>query len=174
MSPSSQPLSPNSKKRVLGLYITTQLFWRQTPKLCITVYWNKNILLLLSSTIKKKKKFVSLNNSHKNSHRNNTNMTFFKNILRSINLSLRLMGHIPQIILCLWGFLCIRDAGCRGDKITALSIHLIFSTTQKSVQKKTQISIHLTQLAYNQKSRSTMISVASHADLLMALSNAPS
>ena len=27
----------------LGLYVTTQLIWRQTPKLCITVYWNKNI-----------------------------------------------------------------------------------------------------------------------------------
>ena len=123
---------------------------------------------------KEKKKFVSLNNNHKNNHRNHTNRTFFKNILRSINLSLRLTGRIPQIILCLWGFLCIKDAGCRGDKITALSIHLIFSTTQKSVQKKTQIRIHLTQLAYNQKSGSTIISVASHADLLRALSNARS
>ena len=27
----------------LRLYVTTQLIWRQTPKLCITVYWNKNI-----------------------------------------------------------------------------------------------------------------------------------
>ena len=123
---------------------------------------------------KEKKKFVSLNNNHKNNHRNHTNRTFFKNILRSIDLSLRLTGCIPQIILCLWGFLCIKDAGCRGDKITALSIHLIFSTTQKSVQKKTQIRIHLTQLAYNQKSGSTIISVASHADLLRALSNARS
>ena len=23
-------------------FVTTQLIWRQTPKLCITVYWNKN------------------------------------------------------------------------------------------------------------------------------------
>ena len=27
----------------LDLYVTTQLIWRQTPKLCITVYWNRNI-----------------------------------------------------------------------------------------------------------------------------------
>ena len=38
----------------LGLYVTTKLIWRQTPKLCITVYWNRNILLLLSSTTKVK------------------------------------------------------------------------------------------------------------------------
>ena len=25
-----------------GSFVTTQLIWRQTPKLCITVYWNKN------------------------------------------------------------------------------------------------------------------------------------
>ena len=31
------------KNESLGLYVTTQLIWRQTPKLCITVYWNKNI-----------------------------------------------------------------------------------------------------------------------------------
>ena len=33
----------------LGLYVTTKLIWRQTPKLCITGYWNRDILLLLSS-----------------------------------------------------------------------------------------------------------------------------
>ena len=34
------------------------------------------------------------------------------------------MGCIPQIILCLWAFLCIRDAGRRGNKITALALPL--------------------------------------------------
>ena len=39
------------KKRVwnwkcLGLYETRQLIWRQSPKLCITVHWNYNIVLL--------------------------------------------------------------------------------------------------------------------------------
>ena len=43
------------KQRVPGYFVTTQLIWGQTPKLCITVYWNKNILLLLSSTTKTKR-----------------------------------------------------------------------------------------------------------------------
>ena len=85
---------------------------------------------------KEKKKFVSLNNSHNNSHRNHTNRTFFKNILRTINLSLRLTGHIRQIILCLWGFLCVRDAGCRDNKITALSNHLIFQPLKCLCKRK--------------------------------------
>ena len=28
-------------KWVLGSFVTTQLIWSQTPKLCTTVYWNK-------------------------------------------------------------------------------------------------------------------------------------
>ena len=32
--------------KYLGVYVTRQLIWRQTPKLCITVYWNYNIVLL--------------------------------------------------------------------------------------------------------------------------------
>ena len=34
----------------LGLHITAKLIWRQTPTLCITVYWNRDILLLSSTT----------------------------------------------------------------------------------------------------------------------------
>ena len=37
---------------------------------------------------------------------------FYKNIFRLIDRSLH-----SWIILHLWGFLCIRDAGCRGNKI---------------------------------------------------------
>ena len=45
--PSPEQLNPSLKKqgvlncKCLGLYVTRQLIWRQTPKLCITVYWNK-------------------------------------------------------------------------------------------------------------------------------------
>ena len=45
--PSPEQLNPSSKKqgvlncKCLGLYVTRQLIWRQTPKLCVTVYWNK-------------------------------------------------------------------------------------------------------------------------------------
>ena len=52
-----------------------------------------------------------------------TNRIFSKNIFRLINGSLRLTGHIPQIILHLWGFLCVRDAGHRGNKITAYYVN---------------------------------------------------
>jgi len=41
-------------------------------------------------------------------------------IFRSIIWTLCPMWHISQIIFCLWGFLCVRNAGCRGKKITAL------------------------------------------------------
>ena len=42
-----KPMSPSSKKqgvlnwKCLGLYVTRQLIWRQTPKFFITVYWKK-------------------------------------------------------------------------------------------------------------------------------------
>ena len=82
--------------------------------------------------------------------------------------------HTTNYFASLGIFICIRDAGRRDNKITALSNHLIFSTAQKSVQKKTQIRIHLMQLAHNQKSGITLISVTSHVALPRALSNASS
>ena len=60
--------------------------------------------------------YISINNSHKNSHGNHTNRIFY--IFRSINWPLRPMGHMPWIILFLLHFLCVRDAGCRGNRIT--------------------------------------------------------
>ena len=35
-----------------------------------------------------------------------------------IDRSLHPTGCMPWIILRLWGFLCVRDTGCRGNKIT--------------------------------------------------------
>ena len=44
---------------------------------------------------------------------------YFKNtIISMLNWSLSLMWRIPQIILHLWGFSCIRDAGRRGNRTT--------------------------------------------------------
>ena len=37
---------PSLNWKCFGLYVTRELIWRQTPNLCITVHWNKNILLL--------------------------------------------------------------------------------------------------------------------------------
>ena len=52
----SRTIASQLKKNneALGLYVTTKLIWRQTPKHCITVYWNRNILLLLTRTTKVK------------------------------------------------------------------------------------------------------------------------
>ena len=43
-----------------------------------------------------------------------------KKIFKSIHHSLRPMGCMPLMTLCLWRFLCTRDAGCRGNKFTAM------------------------------------------------------
>ena len=44
--------------------------------------------------------------------------TIYTIMFRLFDRSLHPMGCMPWIILRLWGFLCIRDAGCRGNKIT--------------------------------------------------------
>ena len=67
------------------------------------------------------KKYVSLNNSHKTSHRNHTNRTFYKNIFILIdpsNFAPYRTHVIDFCVLRLWRFLCVRDTGHRGNKIT--------------------------------------------------------
>ena len=41
-------------------------------------------------------------------------------MFRSVDQSLYLTGRMPWIILHIWGFLCLKDAVCRGNKITEL------------------------------------------------------
>jgi len=104
--------------KCLGLYVTRQLIWRQTPKLCITVYWNWNIVLLFWSTTKAKRKITATEI---------TRMVYFYKytcMLRSINRSLHPTGRMPWIILRLWGFLFVKDAACGGNKITVLHGYL--------------------------------------------------
>ena len=63
------------------------------------------------------KKCVWLNNRHKKSQRNHMNRIFYKNILRSIDLSIFASYEMHAMnFVCLWGLLCIRDAGRRGKK----------------------------------------------------------
>ena len=42
-----------------------------------------------------------------------------KKSYKLIDSSMHPKGQMPWIILHLWGFLCIRDLACRGNKITA-------------------------------------------------------
>ena len=44
-----------------------------------------------------------------------------------IDPSLRPTECMPRIILCLWGFLCVKDEGHRGNKITGYH-HIIHHT----------------------------------------------
>ena len=48
---------------------------------------------------------------------------------RSIDWSLRPMGWMPWIILHLWGFLCIREVGCRGNKIIRVGEYVMQQCT---------------------------------------------
>ena len=45
---------------------------------------------------------------------------------RSIDRSLRPTGSMPRIILRLEEFLCVRDAGSRGNKITVVQLNQSF------------------------------------------------
>ena len=58
-----------------------------------------------------------LKNNHIKSHRNHTNVIFLQKH-RQMDQSLHPAGCIYWIILRLWRFLCVRDAGHRGNKIT--------------------------------------------------------
>ena len=61
------------------------------------------------------KKCALLNNSHNNCHRNYTNGIFLQiHMFRSIDQSLHPTGCMPWILLLLWEFLCVMDAGRRG------------------------------------------------------------
>jgi len=76
--------------------------------------YNQDFYITVS--LKRKKdssKYASLNSRWNHKHR-----TFYHKIFKSIDHSLHPMGHMLWIILCLWGFLCLRDVGSRGNKIT--------------------------------------------------------
>ena len=69
---------------------------------------------------------MSLNSSHKNGYRNHTNRIFYKNIFRVLNECLHPTGRMQLNVLHLWGFLYVRDAGHRGNKIIFLTKFIIF------------------------------------------------
>ena len=82
-------------------------------------------------------KYASLNHSHNNCQSNYTNRIFLQNTCsdRLIDRSLPPTGRMPWIILRLWGFLCVRDAGRRGNKITSgkcVRCREVFSKPEKT------------------------------------------
>ena len=79
----------------LGLYVPTQLIWRQTPKLCFTVSWNKDTPSIVKHNIKLKEICVVKQKPQEQPH---WKRIFYKNNVRSINWPLHPTGRIPQII----------------------------------------------------------------------------
>ena len=72
------------------------------------------------------KNYASFNNGHKNSHRNHTNRISYKKHLQIDQLIFTsYMGRMPYTFVHFGGFLCIKDTGRRGDKITVLIFFII-------------------------------------------------
>ena len=72
------------------------------------------------------KNYASFNNGRKNSHRNHTNRISYKKHLQIDQLIFAsYMGRMPHKFVHFGGFLCIKDAGRRGHKITVLIFFII-------------------------------------------------
>ena len=83
------------------------------------------------------KNYASFNNGQKNSHRNHTNRISYKKHLQIDQLIFAsYMGRMPYTFVHFGGFLCIKDAGRRGDKITVLIFFIIIMITVLLVHAK--------------------------------------
>ena len=82
-------------------------------------------------------KYASLNNSHYNCHSNYTKSILLqKHMFWSIDRPLPSTRRMPRIILGLWGFLCARDAGRRGNKITSGKCAFVLERCFPSLRKQ--------------------------------------
>ena len=75
---------------------------------------------------------------------------FYKTTL--IDRSLRPTGRMPWTVLRLYGFLCVRDAGRRGNKITATYLSSGRGTETLSFQKIKAYALILTRQQFWKKS----------------------
>ena len=66
----------------------------------------------------KQKKKIEINMHLYTTATNHMNRIFDQKIFKSIDRSLGPTGRMPWIILRLWGFLCVRNAGRGGKKIS--------------------------------------------------------
>ena len=122
----------------------------QTVNLKTNVSWNYNIVLLVYSTTK----------ARRNTHRWTTAIMTATEITRTgyfykttlIDRSLRPTGRMPWTVLRLWGFLCVRDAGRRGNKITATYLSSGRGTETLSFQKIKAYALILTRQQFWKKS----------------------
>ena len=104
------------KQWVPASFVTTHLLWGQTPKLFITVYWNKNILLLLQSTTKTKRNRRCLTTATDNTQTGYSTKTSSD---QSIDLCILWM-HTTNYFVSLGFYSLGRQDVRRGNKITAV------------------------------------------------------
>ena len=109
-------VSVKKKQWVPGSFVTTHLLWGQTPKLFITVYWNKTILLLLQSTTKTKRNRRCLTTATDNTQTGYSTKTSSD---QSIDLCILWM-HTTNYFVSLGFYSLGRQDVRRGNKITAV------------------------------------------------------
>ena len=118
------------KLKMLGPFYNQTVNLKTDPK---TLYYSIVKFKCSPSNLKHNKgnkKYALLNNSHNNCHRNYTNEIFLQiHMFRSVNqyLWMHAMNYLH-----LGGFLCVRDTGYRGSKITDLQ-SLILNLHQFSI-----------------------------------------
>ena len=142
MSPSPEPLSPGSKNNESKIENAWPLC-NQTVNLkkdCKALYYSILKFKYSPSVSKHNKcsmKYASLNNSHNNCHSNYTNRIYLqKHMFWLIDRSLPPTGRMPWINLRLWGFLCARDAGRRGNNIISGKCAFVLERCFPSLRKQ--------------------------------------
>ena len=102
-------------KLCLGLYVTRQI---------------KDRCIVLEITIKTKRNMRRKTTATRTATEiTQTRYSTKTSSDRLIDQSLYLTGHLPWTWVRLWEFLCVRDAGCRGNKIT---VYFIAKQTKKT------------------------------------------
>ena len=104
-------------KWVLGSFVTTQLIWSQTPKLCTTVYWSK-INFFYCKAQKRVKEISIVYKQPKEQPQKFTQTGYSTKTSSDWLMVLCIHGMHTTKYCASWGFLCFRDAVRRANKVT--------------------------------------------------------
>ena len=106
-------------KESLGLYVTTRLIWQQTPKLCITVYWNKNISFYYQAQQKLKEIWVLRQQPQEQplkSHKQDILQKHFTKTSSDQSINLCVLWDAYQKLFCIFGN--FYESGTQGAEVT--------------------------------------------------------
>ena len=94
-------------KWVLGSFVTTQLIWSQTPKLCTTVYWSK--INFFYCKAQKRVKEISIVYKQQKEQPQKLTQTGYSTKTSSDRLMVLCIHGMHTTKYCAsWGFLCFR------------------------------------------------------------------